>query len=329
MVGASAAVRPSAATDAAGVTVAFAFPERIARRRGGTARFVLAGGGGAELDARDPLGRSEWLAVAELDLRAGRGDARILSAVALDESEVEMVSRDLVTTSDAVEWDRQLGDVRAERRTQIGAIVLSARPLDAPADASAALLEGVRTTGLSLLPGWASTAAYRDRVAFCRATFGDEWPDLSHDALLASIDDWLAPWLVAARRRADLDRVDVAAAIAVLVGPRLHGRLDALAPTELRLPSGRTRRLAYSDGVPVLRLRVQDAFGWSDSPRVADGRVPVVLHLLSPADRPVQVTTDLGGFWSGSYAQVRAEMRGRYPKHAWPDDPASHAPRPA
>lgn len=312
-----------------GLTVALAFPERLARRRGSGARYLLAGGTGAQLDPHDPLARSEWIAIAALDLAPTGGDARVLLAAALDAGDVSVAFGDRIVEDETVTWDRQARDVTAETQRRLGAIVLSRRAIDAGADAIDALLDGVRTEGLDLLPQWAASEPWRARARWCHATFGDEWPDLGADALLETVDEWLAPWLAGARRRRDLAGIDVTAALRAIVPPHLLARLDELAPTHVTLPSGRTRPIDYRGEAPSVSLRLQDAFGWHDTPRVLDGRVPVVLHLLSPADRPIQVTSDFAAFWKGSYAQVRAEMRGRYPKHAWPEDPSTAAPRDA
>jgi len=204
---------------------------------------------------------------------------------------------------------------------------MSRQPLDDPSAVRSAVLDGVGREGLRLLPRLGEADALRSRVGFCRRVIGsDEWPDLSDTALLASLDTWLVPFLGDVRRRADLERIDVARAVQTLLPRPLLAQLDTLAPRHLTVPSGSTIALAYDDDQPVLRVRLQEVFGWSDTPRVAGGRVPVVLHLLSPAGRPIQVTSDLGGFWQGSYPQVRAEMRGRYPKHDWPEDPTKAAP---
>jgi ATP-dependent helicase HrpB len=178
-----------------------------------------------------------------------------------------------------------------------------------------------------LLPRLGEADSLRERVAFCRAVTGDDaWPDLSDDALLTSLDEWLAPKLGAARRRADLADIDVLRAVRSLVPHALVTALDELAPASLVLPTGSRREISYAEGRPVVRVALQEVFGWADTPRVAGGRVPVVLHLLSPAARPIQVTADLAGFWQGAYASVRAEMRGRYPKHDWPEDPLRATP---
>jgi ATP-dependent helicase HrpB len=304
-----------------GVAVALAYPDRVARRRGSSTRYLTTGGAGAELDPHDPLARSEWLAIAELDLRAGQGDATVRSAAALDADDVAVVVGP-PTTVDRVEWDRRRGDVRAEREQRHGAIVVSTRAIEDAAGATEALLDGVRIEGLTLLPRWSETSRLRGRVRFLRRVLGDEWPDLGEDALLPTVDEWLAPWLAGARRRDDLARVDVPGAVRALLPTALAARLDELAPARVTPPNGHARAVDYDGEQPVVSLRLQDAFGWLDTPKVAGGRVSLTVELLSPAGRPLQRTSDLAGFWRGSYAQVRAEMRGRYPKHAWPEDPA-------
>jgi ATP-dependent helicase HrpB len=310
-----------------GLAVALAYPDRVARRRGSSARYLTASGVGAQLDAHDPLAKADWIAIADLDLRAEGGDARVQLAAALATDELDLALGGQITEIEVVEWDRQRRDVRSVHERRLGAIVLSAQPITSSTATSAALLDGVRIEGLSLLPRWSATEALRGRVAFCRRTLGDEWPDLADEALLGDLDTWLAPWLAGAARRRDLERVDVAAAVRALLPPRLAARLDVLAPRQVTLPNGRVRPIDYTGEHAAVSLRLQDAFGWTDTPRIADGRVPLVLHLLSPAGRPVQITSDLAGFWRGSYAQVRAEMRGRYPKHPWPEDPTAASVR--
>ncbi|HUP72281.1 MAG TPA: ATP-dependent helicase HrpB [Acidimicrobiales bacterium] len=312
---------------ATGLVVALAYPDRVARRRGkaGTNRYLLVNGVGAVLPAHDPLAASEWIAVADIEARAQ--DARVFVAAALDRADVEALFADQMATVDEAVWDQQAHDVRATRDRRLGAIVVSRRPLDDPSAAQSALLDGIAREGLRLLPRFGDADALRSRVAFCRRVIGsDAWPDLSDAALLASLDTWLAPHLGNVDRRADLDRVDVARAVQSLVPRPLLAQLESLAPRHVTVPTGSSVAVDYDADQPVLRVRLQEVFGWSDTPRVAGGRVPVVLHLLSPAGRPIQVTADLGGFWRGSYPQVRAEMRGRYPKHDWPEDPTKAAP---
>jgi ATP-dependent helicase HrpB len=312
---------------ATGIVLALAYPERVARRRAkaGSLRYLLANGVGAVLPAHDPLAAAEWIAIADLEARAQ--DARVFVAASLDREDIERLFADQLTTVDEAVWDQQARDVRATRDLRLGAIVVSRRPLDDAGAVRSAILEGVAREGLRLLARLGDADALRSRVAFCRRVIGaDTWPDLSDAALLASLDTWLAPFLGDVRRRTDLDRVDVARAVQTLVPRTLLAQLDALAPRHLTVPSGSVIAVDYGSEQPVLRVRLQEVFGWSETPRVAGGRVPVVLHLLSPAGRPIQVTADLGGFWRGSYPQVRAEMRGRYPKHDWPDDPTRAAP---
>jgi ATP-dependent helicase HrpB len=312
---------------ATGLVLALAYPDRVARRRAkaGSLRYLLANGVGAVLPARDPLAASEWIAIADVEARAQ--DARVFVAASLERADVERLFAEQMTTVDEAVWDQQAHDVRATRDLRLGAIVVSRQPLDDPTAVRSAVLDGISREGLRMLARLGDADALRSRVAFCRRVIGgDEWPDLSDTALLASLDTWLAPFLGDVRRRADLGRVDVARAVQTLVPRSLLAQLDTLAPRHLTVPSGSTIEVAYDTDQPVLRVRLQEVFGWSDTPRVAGGRVPVVLHLLSPAGRPIQVTSDLGGFWRGSYPQVRAEMRGRYPKHDWPEDPTKAAP---
>ncbi len=309
------------AVEPIGFILALAYPDRIARRRDVPGRYLLASAVGAAIDAHDNLATSEWLAVAEIELTNDGGDARILLAAPLSRSELDQVVQpvdEVVAT-----WDRRARDVRVQRETRIGAIVLKASPIDDPDGARRALVRGVHAEGLTLLPRLAEAAPLRARVAFCRTYLGEEWPDLGDDALLARLDEWLLPELIRhdVRRSSGLSRVDVVAALGHLVPRKLATRLDELAPTHVSTAKSQRRVVDYSGTNPMVSLRLQDAFGWHDTPLLAGGRVPIVVALLSPAGRPVQVTSDLAGFWRGSYAQVRAELRGRYPKHAWPDDP--------
>ena len=304
-----------------GFVLAMAYPDRIARRRDVSGRYLLASSVGAAIDAHDNLATSEWLAVAEIELTNDGGDARILLAAPLSRRELDQVVQpvdEVVAT-----WDRRTRDVRVQRETRIGAIVLKASPIDDADGARRALVRGVLAEGLTLLPRLADAAPLRARVAFCRTHLGEDWPDLGDDALLARLDEWLLPELIRhdVRRSSRLSRIDVVAALGHLVPWKLATRLDQLAPTHVSTAKGQRRTIDYSGANPLVSLRLQDAFGWHDTPRLAGGRVPIVVALLSPAGRPVQVTSDLAGFWRGSYAQVRAELRGRYPKHAWPDDP--------
>jgi ATP-dependent helicase HrpB len=250
-------------------------------------------------------------------------------AAALDPRAVEQLVADRIAVVDVVGWDR--GDVAARRERRVGDLVLDSRPLadddvDVRERIADVLIAGVRSDGLVML-GWTPEASrLRARLWFVHDVVGDPWPDVGDDALLASLDEWLRPMLAAARRRADLARIDVSAALRSLVGRTLLGQLDRLAPERLRVPSGREVVVDYEQRPPVLAVKVQEMFGATTTPVVAGGRVPVVLHLLSPAGRPVQVTQDLAAFWAGSYRAVRADLRGRYPRHPWPEDPLAALP---
>jgi ATP-dependent helicase HrpB len=310
---------------AAGLVVALAYPERVARARDGGPAYLMAGGTAAELAPGSGLAGIPWLAVADADRAAGARTARIRSAVPVDEAVARRAAAALFAAGTEIAWAD--GDVVARAVRRLGAITLSERRLDDPDPAAvrAALLEGLRREGLALLTWTRAAAELRERMAFAHAALGDPWPAVDDAALLGAAEDWLP--LDKARRRADLARIDVAGALRRLLPWSVAGRLDEVAPERLPVPSGSRVRVDYADpAAPVLAVKVQEAFGWRDAPRLADGRVPVLLHLLSPAGRPVAVTRDLASFWAGGYAQVRAELRGRYPKHPWPEDPTVAEP---
>ncbi|BCJ55579.1 hypothetical protein Asp14428_70540 [Actinoplanes sp. NBRC 14428] len=255
--------------------------------------------------------------------RAGARTARIRSAAPLDEATARAAAETLAVTATEIGWID--GDVVARRVERLGAITLAERRIDDPDRelVHAALREGLRREGLALLTWTRTATALRERLAFAHATLGGPWPDVS-DAALAEAD-WLE--LGSARRRADLARLDVATALRRLVPWSVAGRLDEVAPERLPVPSGSAVRVDYTDpAAPVLAVKLQETFGWQDTPKLAGGRVPVVLHLLSPAGRPLAVTSDLASFWVNAYPQVRGEMRGRYPRHPWPEDPATAVP---
>nr|WP_091302293.1 ATP-dependent helicase C-terminal domain-containing protein [Micromonospora halophytica] len=313
---------------AAGLLVGLAYPERVARvRRAGGTAYLMAGGTEAELAAGTALAGVDWLAVAVADRSPGAPAARIRLAAAVDEPTAREAGGPLLCEEREVRWGD--GDVVAREVVRLGAIELVSRSLTRPGPEllAAALRDGLRREGLALLDWTPSARALRQRLAFCHRALGGQWPDVGDDALLAAADDWLGPELVAARRRADLARIDVTAALRRLLPWREAARLDELAPERVEVPSGSRIRVDYADpAAPVLAVKLQETFGWRDAPRIADGRVPVLLHLLSPAGRPVAVTADLASFWSGGYRQVRAELRGRYPRHPWPEDPTTAAP---
>jgi ATP-dependent helicase HrpB len=299
--------------------VALAYPDRIARARGDDSReYLTTGGTGVELTASSALRGAPWLAVADAVRGPGDRVARVRLAVPIDEESAREAAAGWWHDDAVVAWED--GDVVAERRERLGAIVLARRPLahpDPPAVA-AAVRDGLAAEGLDLLRWDDAATALRARLAFLHAARGDPWPAVDDEALLARLDEWLD--LTRVRRRADLARVKVAPALRHLVPWSEAGRLDELAPTHVTTPDGRRVRVDYSDpAAPVVALRVQQAFGWERAPVLAG--VPVVVHLLSPAGRPAAVTADLASFWDTGYPQVRAELRGRYPKHAWPEDP--------
>ncbi|MGY1523163.1 ATP-dependent RNA helicase [Streptomyces sp. MN3] len=310
---------------AVGLVVALAFPERVARVDGGS--YLMVGGTRAEVGAGSALRGAEWVAVAVADRPVGRGHARVLLGAAVDEDVARWAAGTLLDRREEVHWAD--GDVVARRVERLGAVELAARPLtDAgPAPVRAALLDGLRREGFGLLRWPAGAEVLRQRLAFLRARLGDPWPDVSDDALHARVDEWLEPELSRARRRADLARIDAGQALARLL-PWASGeaaRLDELAPERITVPSGSAVRVDWSDPErPVLAVKLQEMFGLQESPTVAG--VPLLVHLLSPAGRPAAVTADLASFWREGYQQVRAELRGRYPKHPWPEDPATARP---
>ncbi len=306
-----------------GLLVAEAYPERIARRRGAPGEYKLASGRGARLEAADPLAREPWLAVAELG--GGALSDRILSAARLDEAELLAAFADRITEEVRVEPDAD-GRVRVKRLRRLGELVVEER-IEARPDPSLlgrALLDRLRTEGLDRLPWGEAAAGFRARVAFLRALEGDPWPDLSDAALLAAAEAWLPPLLEGRARLEAVDPGALDAALRALVPWELQRRLDAEAPPRLETPAGTSAAIDYAaEGGPRVEVRVQELFGLREHPAVARGRAPLTLALLSPARRPVQVTRDLPGFWRGSWREVRTEMKGRYPRHPWPEDPTT------
>jgi ATP-dependent RNA helicase HrpB len=321
---------------ATALVVALAYPERLARRRpAGSGRqlhrdvYLMSGGTAVELPAGSPLAGQEWLAVAVADRTPGAEHGRIRLAAAADHELAELAAPALLVEEDEVAWVD--GDVVTRRVRRLGAIVLTERRLERPdPDAVAsALRHGLQTEGLGLLRWSEHARRLRDRLATLHRTFGDDWPDVSDAALLADPDRWWDHRLSQARSRADLARIDATTIVRALLDHRHAAQLDQLAPERIEVPSGSRIAVDYSTDQPVLAVKVQEVFGWTATPTVADGRLPVVLHLLSPAGRPAAVTADLTSFWATGYPQVRAELRGRYPKHAWPDDPLRAPTRPA
>ncbi|MCL3993528.1 ATP-dependent helicase HrpB [Streptomyces lavenduligriseus] len=309
----------------AGLVAALAFPERVARLDGGS--YLMASGTRVEPAEGSGLRGAPWIVVAVADRPAGKGHARVRLGAAVDEDVARAAAGALLGERDEVRWAG--GDVVARHVERLGAIELAVRPLkDAdPALVRAALLDGLREEGLGLLRWSPEALGLRQRLAFLRAHLGEPWPDVSDDALHARVDEWLEPELGRARRRADLARIDAGQALARLL-PWASGeaaRLEELAPERITVPSGSRIRIDYRDPErPVLAVKLQELFGLRETPAVAG--VPLLVHLLSPAGRPAAVTADLASFWADGYRAVRAELRGRYPKHPWPEDPAAAEP---
>ena len=306
--------------------LAEAYPERIAKARGKPGEYLLASGRGVFLEPTDALARQPWLAVGELGGGASRD--RILLAAPLDEAALRTEFADRITREEVIETE-QGGRLRAKRRLKLGALVIEERLLDTlPEGAMAkALLGRVREQGLSSLPWSPAAEGMRSRVAFLRALEPDAWPDLSDEALLASAEDWLLPLLEGRRGVKDVDAGALASALEALVGWEALRRLEREAPERWATPAGSRHLIDYAaEGGPRLDVRVQELYGLAAHPMLAGGRAPLTLALLSPAHRPIQVTKDLPGFWRGSWKEVRTEMKGRYPRHLWPDDPAAATP---
>ncbi|MEW5729215.1 MAG: ATP-dependent helicase HrpB, partial [Pseudomonadota bacterium] len=311
-----------------GLLLAFAYPDRIGRRRpGGDRRYALAGGKGAVFADPEPLSAEEFIVAAELD--GDRREARIFLAARLDKADIEEHFADSIRIVEAVEWDGREEAVLARRQRRLFSLVLEERRLDAasPDAVAAAMVAGIRAMGLDCLPWTNELHRLRERVAFLRRVEPDGgWPDLADAALAATLEDWLMPHLAGISRRAHLSRLDLGRAVRGLLDWEQGRRLDELAPTHVAVPSGSRVPIDYSGEQPVLAVRLQEMFGCADTPRVAGGRVPLLLHLLSPARRPVQVTGDLASFWANAYKAVKADLKGQYPKHWWPDDPMQAEP---
>ena len=306
-----------------GALIALAFPERIAKNRGGAAgAFVLANGRGANLDPASPLAREPFLAVAELAGSAAQG--RILSAAPITLGEIEARFADRITARQDITFDATSLSLRGRNSRRLGALVLGEQPVSVMPDENTAnlLAESIAALGIDRLPWTKALAQWRDRVMFLRQSEGASWPDLSDAALAASAEAWLAPALAGKTALAEFTADEFATALGEFLPWPLRRRLDAEAPVYFEAPTGSRVPIDYAgDGGPKIAIRVQELFGLDRHPAIAGGKVPLAIELLSPAQRPVQTTRDLPGFWRGSYAAVRAEMRGRYPKHPWPDDP--------
>lgn len=317
-------VDPTDGDDDPAFVVALAYPERLARRRSpDSTTYLMAGGTAVTLPPGSGLGAAEWLAVAVATRDPGHAEGRIRSAAVADDKLARRAASNLLEIADEVDWVD--GDVVARRVERLGAIMLSERQIRDPDRQllSAAVRRGLSSTGLALLHWDSDAVTLRQRLDFLHRTLGDPWPPVDDESLLAGADTWLGPELATARRRGDLERIDAGQALRRLLPWPDAVRMDELAPERLPVPSGGCLRLDYSSDPPVLAVKVQEVFGWTRTPSLADGRVSIVLHLLSPARRPVAITADLASFWRTGWPQVRSDLRGRYPKHAWPEDPTS------
>jgi ATP-dependent helicase HrpB len=307
-----------------GAILALAYPDRVAKNRGGNGSFLLANGRGANVDPASPLAREPFLAVAEISGAAHQ--SRILLAAAISLKDIEEEFSEHIRARDDVTFDPQSMSLRARTSRQLGAIALNERPMAVPPteDSARKLAEGIAAAGLRHLPWTKALTQLRDRVNFVRRAEGDEWPDLSDETLAATAAEWLAPMLVGKTAVSQIGADDLDAALTTLLPYKLRRKLDDEAPTHFTAPSGSVVPIDYEapEG-PKLSIRVQELFGLNKHPSIAGGRIPLVVELLSPAHRPVQLTRDLPGFWRGSYADVRSDMRGRYPRHPWPDDPTT------
>jgi len=309
-----------------GVMLAFAFPDRVAKNRG-NGSFVLANGRGAAVEQTAALARAPYIAVAELTGTAASG--RILLAAPITQEEIERRFADQIENAEEVTFDRSAMALRARRRRSLHAITLSEAPISLSPSAETARIfaDGLIAAGLDRLPWSKQAKQWRDRVMFLRKAEGESWPDLSDAALAARADDWLVPALYDKTALKDLSAGELSDALMALLPWELRARLDREAPTHFEAPTGTQLAIDYeAEQGPTIAVRLQELFGLNTHPSIAKGAVPLVLELLSPAQRPVQVTRDLPGFWRGSYAAVRSDLRGRYPRHPWPEDPANAMP---
>ncbi len=323
-----AGIAQSARSDpeTAGRCLAVAFPDRIAKARGKRGEFLMANGSAAALEPHDPLAGESYLAVGEI---AGRAvAARILLAAPFSLEDIEAQAGAAIVTRDEIVFAPERGELRARRQSRLGALILREQNLEASGeDAARILAEGIAAAGFERLPWTKPLRQWRDRVAFLRRAEGAAWPDLSDEALRTGAATWLAPFIKGKRNLAEIAAADLETALKALLHRNLRRRLDAEAPTHFTTPAGSSIALDYArEGGPLLSVCVQELYGLATHPAVARGKVPLTLELLSPAQRPIQITRDLPGFWRGSWASVRSEMKGRYPRHLWPDDPANALP---
>ncbi|MDH4982967.1 ATP-dependent helicase HrpB [Hyphomicrobium sp. D-2] len=307
--------------------LALAYPDRLGKARGARGQFLLANGRGAVMDALHPLARSSFIVAAELSGAAAA--TRILLCAGANEADVLASAEGRVHEAVEVDFDPASSALRARHVRRLDAIVLASEPraIEHGADTARIFAEALGRYGVERLPWSKPQQQLRERLAFLRSTGDESWPDLSDDTLAASVADWLAPFLNGKSRLADIGADDLGAALDALLPWNVRRRIDDEAPTHFEAPTGNRHAIDYgAAGGPALHIRVQELFGLKQHPALANGKLPLTLHLLSPAHRPIQITRDLPGFWRGSWAAVKAEMKGRYPRHPWPDDPASALP---
>jgi ATP-dependent helicase HrpB len=322
--------RKTESEEGVGSLLALAYPDRIAKNRGGGGgAFLLASGRGGVVDKASALAREPFLAVAELTGAAAASRIVLAAPIALEEIEARFAGK--IEDREAVTFDAASASLRARRSRRLGALVLAEqiKPVTPDTDTAKILVQGIVELGLDKLPWSKAALQFRNRGQFLRGSEGNEWPDLSNEGLARSAAEWLEPLLADKIARADISAEALSDAVTALVPWNLRRRLDAEAPTHFTAPSGSVVPIYYeAEQGPTVSIRVQELFGLARHPAIAGGRVPLVIELLSPAHRPVQVTRDLPGFWRGSYADVKSELRGRYPRHPWPDDPlTAHATR--
>ncbi|OAB41453.1 ATP-dependent helicase HrpB [Paenibacillus glacialis] len=320
-------LQSSAQTDWCGILLSFAYPDRIGQGRG-DGRFLLASGRGVEMSMVQPLSRSEYIVAAAVDDRGIEG--RLLLAASLSESSLYRYQQELIQEKDMILWDHELQGVKARRRWSLGALMLQEKAYPKPPEEEVAyaLLEGIREEGLQLLPWNKVSTQLRQRLLFMHFITPSQWPDVSDEALLATMQDWLLPSIYGMKNRNDLQRLQLTSIIEqYLLTWDQRRELDTKAPTHMTVPSGSRISIDYSDSdQPRVAVKLQEMFGLLETPRIGGGRIPLTLHLLSPAQRPVQVTSDLASFWQGAYFEVKKDLKGRYPKHYWPDKPLEAIP---
>jgi ATP-dependent helicase HrpB len=310
----------------AGELLLLAYPDHAAKARGRPGQFLLANGRGAELDPAHPLAAKPWLVVADMQGTADR--MRILAAAEVSEAAVTDALSTKVAAEETVSFDIAKRALRRRKTVRLGAIVIQEQMLAAPSGdkADAAMVEAVRANGIGVIEWPKEAVMLRKRLAWLHKGLGEPWPDMSDEAMLARLEEWLKPWLNGVSELAKLPSHCLAEGLRALVPYDLQRKLDEYAPTHFTVPTGSNIPIRYEDDDLILAVRVQELFGLTEHPSIANGKVPLLLELLSPAHRPIQLTRDLPGFWRGSWADVRADMRGRYPKHVWPEDPVNAAP---